>query len=61
MTDFMPARMKDGTLYAGNKQFLGNGIAKSCGKCGSHQPPAGFRKTRYGMTCARCVQQMEKK
>ena len=61
MPDFIPARLKDGSLYEGCQKYAGNGVLRSCNKCHTHQPTGGFRKTRYGMTCAKCIQQMGKK
>ena len=59
MTDIKPARIRDGTLYEGIQRYSGNGVLRSCAKCHAHQPTGGFRKTRYGMTCARCVEAMK--
>ena len=61
VTDFKPARMRDGSFYSGNRQYIGNGVLRSCGRCYTHQPTFGFRKTKYGMTCARCQESMKEK
>ncbi len=55
MTDTRSARYRDGSAYAGHKQYLGGGTQRSCGKCGQHKAVAGFRLLRpYGMVCAEC-------
>lgn len=55
MSDIKPARMRDGSLYDGHKLYLGNGLQRSCGKCGAHKSSAGFKLQRpYGMVCPEC-------
>jgi hypothetical protein len=55
VSDFKVARYRDGTVYAGNKQFLGNGKQRSCAKCGNFAKPEGFRKVNpWGMCCPAC-------
>jgi len=61
MSDYKVARYRDGTPYKGNQKYAGNGVLRSCGRCHTHQPTGGFRKTMYGMTCARCVEAMNGK
>ena len=52
MSDFKPARMRDGSLYSGHKLFLGNGLQRSCGKCGQFRQPSEMKaKPPYGMSC----------
>lgn len=56
MSDYRQARYKDGSAYDGNKQYLGGGKQRSCGKCGQHRAPGGFRKLGvYGMVCPECI------
>jgi hypothetical protein len=55
MSGAKPARYKDGSLYAGNQQYAGNGTMRSCGKCNQHSAPAGFRLVRpWGMVGPCC-------
>lgn len=55
MTYVPPPKMTNGQAYAGHKLFLGNGVRKSCGKCGEHKSQTEMRKFRmYGLCCAKC-------
>jgi hypothetical protein len=55
MTDYKQARYKDGRAYAGETRYLGNGKLRSCGRCGKHCEPLGFRLVRpWGMICSTC-------
>lgn len=55
MSDAGPAKMRDGTPYAGHKQFLGSGLQRSCGKCGAFRPLGEFKLLRpWGMCCPKC-------
>jgi hypothetical protein len=46
----------DGRPYTGNQQFAGNGVQRSCDRCGKHVAPARLKS--YGrlrlMCCDRC-------
>jgi hypothetical protein len=49
------ARMRSGQRYAGNRKFMGNGLSRSCGKCGKHFPGDGGGKHRIlGWVCRTC-------
>lgn len=51
------ARMRDGSAYQGNSMFLGQGIKKSCGKCGKHFASSGMKHHRiYGAICSGCAE-----
>lgn len=55
MSDFKPARMRDGSLYSGHKMYLGGGLQRSCAKCGNHRAPGGFKLVRpWGLVCPDC-------
>ena len=55
VSDLPRAKYKDGSSYDGNRQFLGNGLQRSCGRCGAHKSSAGFKLLRpYGMVCPEC-------
>lgn len=55
MSDAGPAKMRDGTPYAGHLQFVGPGLRRSCGKCGEFRPLSDFKLMRpFGMCCAKC-------
>jgi hypothetical protein len=55
MSDWKPARTTEGKPYTGNQQYAGNGMVRSCGKCGRHKPIAGFGLRRpWGMVCGEC-------
>lgn len=61
MSSLKPARMRDGSAYTGNQQYVGSGITKSCGRCLVHKNPTGGRKhARYGWTCAGCLEVLAK-
>lgn len=54
-----PLRMPDGRLYTDvrNDQYLGNGVRKSCSKCGQHKTSrAGeFKLLKpWGICCKSC-------
>lgn len=50
------ARVQGGAAYSGHTAFLGNGLLRSCGKCGVHRPQGGGSKHRLlgwvGACCA---------
>jgi len=49
------ARLTTGQPYTGQQMYAGNGVMRSCGKCGKHKPTAEFRKRApWGMCCAAC-------
>ena len=51
-----PGKYADGRPYDGNRQYLGQGIKRSCGKCRQHKGSAGFTKHRiFGMICPECA------
>lgn len=55
MSDHKVARYNDGKAYSWHKQYLGNGIMRSCGKCGKHGAPGDFKKWRvYWLCCSAC-------
>ena len=55
MPDYKSARYKDGSLYEGNQQYAGGGTQRSCGKCGQHRAPGGFKLLRpWGLVCPDC-------
>lgn len=55
MSDAGPAKMRDGTPYAGHRQFLGTGLRRSCGKCNTFGPLTDFKLMRpWGMCCSKC-------
>lgn len=56
MSDMPRAKYKDGRPYTGGvSQFLGNGLQRSCGRCGAHKQSAGFKLYRpWGMVCPEC-------
>lgn len=60
MTDYRSARYKDGSAYAGHKQYLGNGLQRSCAKCGQHQTPGGFKLVKPWGLVGPCCQSKEK-
>lgn len=52
MSDLPRAKYKDGSSYSGLKQFLGNGLQRSCGRCGQFRQPSEMKtKPPYGMSC----------
>lgn len=61
MSDHRSARYKDGSSYAGHKLYLGNGLQRSCGKCGVFQAPAGFKLVRPWGLVGPCCQPKESK
>lgn len=56
-----PSRYRDGTPYDGQKRYLGNGILRSCGKCGGHFPPGTLAKWRGVLLACKdgCVKNKE--
>lgn len=54
------AKYKDGSSYDGNKQFLGNGRQRFCGKCGQFSSTEGFRLIRPWGMVGLCCQPKEK-
>jgi len=55
MTYIKTSRLRDGRPYEGNQQFAGNGIVRSCGKCGKHFPPGQMKlKKPWGVCCPSC-------
>lgn len=49
------SKRTDGSPYTGNQQFAGFGLMRSCGKCGKHKMPAGFRVRKpWGLVCPQC-------
>lgn len=56
------ARMTTGELYADSmqRQFRGQGLRRSCGKCGVHGSTAGSKKVRpWGLVNVCCLQTNE--
>lgn len=39
--DLTSAKTADGRPYAGNDRFLGCGVMRSCGRCGTHRSQVG--------------------
>lgn len=54
MIDKPRAKYADGRRYDGHKQFLGNGIRRSCDKCGNHVPHTTLLKHKGRMCCEAC-------
>lgn len=50
-----PPKLRNGQPYEGIKTYAGQGVKRSCGKCGMHVLPATLRKHGpYGMCCEAC-------
>lgn len=55
MKDVSPAKLRNGDPYTGNQQYAGQGVKRSCGKCGTHVLPATLKKRApWGMCCEKC-------
>lgn len=51
----MNPRTRDGKPYEGNQMFMGNGVQRSCSKCGTHHPPGKLKKLApWGLCCESC-------
>lgn len=49
---------RGGQPYAGNTQFKGNGVQRSCGRCGGFEAQdygRGSHSKRYGYVCSGCT------
>lgn len=56
MSKISPARMRDGTSYAGISQYKGNGVQRSCGRCMQHKLVGGGKMVQgLGWVCAECA------
>jgi len=56
MTGLPPAKFTNGTVYVPDKRYAGNGVTRSCNKCGKHKPIAGWSLLRpWGMVCKECL------
>lgn len=51
----MTPKTRDGKPYVGNQMFMGNGVQRSCAKCGTHHPPGKLKKLApWGLCCEFC-------
>lgn len=50
----MQSRTTDGKPYTGNQQYKGNGIQRSCDRCGQHVAPARLKRWKGLMQCDKC-------